>query len=214
MARTGRRPRLPAPGAADATAGFPPDTRAAILAAARAAFASSGLDGASMRAIAAAAGVDAALIHHYYGSKQRLFVAAMEIPFDAAMVRATVMAGPQVDLGERIVRFFLSIWEEPTRRQILVGMVRSAMTDPEAAAMVRRLVIEGAVLPLVAETGITDSAFRATLVGGQLMGLALVRYILCVEPLASAPIDVVVAAVAPAIQRYVSADLDSPPPVR
>ncbi|MGD0862085.1 MAG: TetR family transcriptional regulator [Candidatus Limnocylindrales bacterium] len=203
MVRTGRRPRLSPEDGPDGRSG----TRTAILAAARAGFAARGYDGASTRAIAAAAGVDAALIHHYFGGKQRLFVAAMELPFDPDLVRRTVIAGPREGLGERLVRFFLAMWEEPARRQILVGMVRSAMTDPEAAAMVRRIVVEGAILPLVAETGVTDSAFRATLVGGQLMGLALARYILCVEPMAGASVDAVVAAIAPTIQRYVTADL-------
>ena len=205
MARTGRRPARPA----DEEASASPDTRSSILAAARAGFARSGYDGASTRAIAAAAGVDAALIHHYFGSKQRLFVAAMEIPFDPDAVRREVVGGPRDTVGERIVRFFLDLWEEPVRRQILLGMVRSAMTDPEAAAMVRRLVIEGTVLPLVAETGVTQSAMRATLVGSQLMGLALIRYVLCVEPLAGTPVETVVAAVGPTIQRYVTAPIEA-----
>ncbi len=208
MARTGRRPARPA----DEEASASPDTRSSILAAARAGFALSGYDGASTRAIAAAAGVDAALIHHYFGSKQRLFVAAMEIPFDPDAVRREVVGGPRDTVGERIVRFFLDLWEEPVRRQILLGMVRSAMTDPEAAAMVRRLVIEGTVLPLVAETGVTQSAMRATLVGSQLMGLALIRYVLCVEPLAGSPVETVVAAVGPTIQRYVTAPIEGLPP--
>jgi AcrR family transcriptional regulator len=205
MARTGRRPKH----AADEERAASPDTRAAILAAARAGFARSGYDGASTRAIAAAAGVDAALIHHYFGSKQRLFVAAMELPFDPDAVRRRALAGPPDELGERLVGFFLELWEEPVRRQILLGMVRSAMTDPEAAAMVRRLVVEGAILPLVAETGVTHSALRATLVGSQLMGLALIRYILCVEPMAGAAIETVVAAVGPTIQRYVTDPLEA-----
>jgi AcrR family transcriptional regulator len=208
MARTGRRPKRPA----DENRAASPDTRVAILAAARAGFAQKGYDGASTRAIATAAGVDAALIHHYFGSKQRLFVAAMELPFDPDAVRLRVIAGPREALGERLVKFFLELWEVPVRRQILLGMVRSAMTDPEAAAMVRRTVVEGAVLPLVAETGVTEPALRATLVGSQLMGLALVRYILCVEPLAGASIDAVVVAVGPTIQRYVTGQLEAPAP--
>jgi hypothetical protein len=136
----------------------------------------------------------------------------MEIPFDPDAVRREVVGGPRDTVGERIVRFFLDLWEEPVRRQILLGMVRSAMTDPEAAAMVRRLVIEGTVLPLVAETGVTQSAMRATLVGSQLMGLALIRYVLCVEPLAGTPVETVVAAVGPTIQRYVTAPIEGLPP--
>jgi AcrR family transcriptional regulator len=213
MARTGRRPNSPpdggAVGPADGGAVSHPTTRDSILGAARATFAERGFEGATMREIAAAAGVDQALIHHYFGSKQQLFVAAMELPFDPDGVRATVLAGPRDEIGERIVRFFLGLWEEPVRRQVLLGMVRSATTDPRAAEMVRRFVIEGGVLPLVREAGVTDSAMRATLVGSHLIGLGFVRYILCVEPLASAPIEAVVQAVGPVIGRYMAAPLDA-----
>jgi AcrR family transcriptional regulator len=208
MARTGRRPSRPAEGAEE------PGTasRRAILGAARTAFGELGFEGASMRAIAATAGVDAALIHHYFGSKQQLFVAAMDLPFDIAFVRATVTAGPVEGLGERIARFFLTLWENPIRRPILLGMLRSATTDPAAAAMVRRLFIDNAVLPLAVEAGLPDAEYRATLVGSQLLGLALLRYVLGFEPLASASIDTVVAAIGPTIQRYVSASADELPP--
>jgi AcrR family transcriptional regulator len=201
MARTGRRRNV------DPAA--PSTTRDLILAAARAAFAERGFDGASMRDMAGAAGVDQALIHHYFGSKQQLFVAAMELPFDPDAVRQMVFAGPRDQLGERIVRFFLSLWEEPVRRQVLLGLVRSALTDPGAAEMVRRFVIEGAVLPLVEESGVTDSAMRATLVGSNLMGLGFARYILCVEPLASAPVETLVRAIGPVIGHYLTDTIET-----
>lgn len=205
MARTGRRPNN---GPANGVAGGHGITRDLILAAARAKFAESGFEGSSMREMAAAAGVDQALIHHYFGSKQQLFVAAMELPFDPDAVRAMVLAGPRDQIGERIVRFFLGLWEEPVRRQVLLGMVRSAMTDPRAAEMVRRFVIEGGVLPLVEEAGVTDSAMRATLVGSHLIGLGFARYILCVEPLASTPVESLVRAVGPIIGRYLTDPLE------
>ena len=208
MARTGRRPNI---GSSNGDSPGHATTRDSILAAARAAFAERGFDGASMREIAAAAGVDQALIHHYFGSKQQLFVAAMELPFDPDTVRRVVIAGPRDELGPRIVRFFLGLWEEPVRRQVLLGMLRSAMTDPRAAEMVRRFVIEGGVLPLVQEAGVTDSAMRATLVGSHLMGLGFVRYILCVEPLASAPIESLVQLVGPIIGRYLTDPLQLGP---
>ena len=205
MARTGRRPNG---GSADGEAHGHGTTRAAILAAARAAFAERGFDGAPLREIAASAGVDQALIHHYFGSKQQLFVAATELPFDLGALQAMVHAGPRDELGDRIVRFFLSLWEEPVRRQVLLGMVRSALTDPRAAEMVRRFVIEGGILPLVQEAGATDSAMRATLVGSHLMGLGFARYILCVEPLASAPVESLVRSIGPVIGLYLTMPLD------
>ena len=178
------------------------------MAAARAAFAERGFDGAPLREIAAAAGVDQALIHHYFGSKQQLFVAAMELPFDLGTLQAMVYAGPRDELGDRIARFFLGLWEEPVRRQVLLGMVRSALTDPRAAEMVRRFVIEGGILPLVQEAGATDSAMRATLVGSHLMGLGFARYILCVEPLASAPVESLVRSIGPIIGLYLTMPLE------
>jgi len=205
MARTGRRPNG---GSADSESHGHGTTRAAILAAARAAFAERGFDGAPLREIAAAAGVDQALIHHYFGSKQQLFVAAMELPFDLGTLQAMVYAGPRDELGDRIARFFLGLWEEPVRRQVLLGMVRSALTDPRAAEMVRRFVIEGGILPLVQEAGATDSAMRATLVGSHLMGLGFARYILCVEPLASAPVESLVRSIGPIIGLYLTMPLE------
>lgn len=205
MARTGRRPNG---GSADGEPHGPGTTRAAILAAARAAFAERGFDGAALREIAAAAGVDQALIHHYFGSKQQLFIAAMELPFDLAALQAMVHAGPPEELGGRIVRFFLGLWEEPVRRQVLLGMVRSALTDARAAEMVRRFVIEGGILPLVREAGATDSAMRAALVGSHLIGLGFARYILCVEPLASAPVETLVHSIGPTIGRYLTMPLE------
>jgi|ERR1035437_626476 AcrR family transcriptional regulator len=204
MARTGRRPNN---GPAGGGAGGQSNTRDLILAAARAAFADGGFEGASMRQMAASAGVDQALIHHYFGSKQQLFVSAMELPFDPGAVRAKVFAGPRDQIGERIVRFFLGLWEEPVRRQVLLGMVRSAMTDPRAAEMVRRFVIEGGVMPLIEEAGVTDSAMRATLVGSHLIGLGFARYVLCVEPLASAPVEALARTVGPVIGRYLTEPL-------
>lgn len=210
MARTGRRPS--AGGAADGAAGGSSpggtSTRDAILAAARAVFGAHGYDGASLRVIAAAAGVDPALIHHYFGSKQQLFVAASHMQFEPADVRSMIFAGDRETTGERIVRFFLGLWEDPLRRPIMLGMIRSATTDPEAAAMVKSMIIEGGIMPLVMQAGVTDARLRVTLVASHLMGLAMVRYILCVEPLASAPVETIVAAVAPTIQRYVTGPLE------
>ena len=204
MARTGRRRNIDPAAGGSGGSGPQSTTRDLILGAARAAFAERGFDGASMRHIAGAAGVDQALIHHYFGSKQQLFVAAMQLPFDPDVVRQMVFAGPRDQLGERIVRFFLGLWEEPVRRQVLLGMVRSALTEPRAAEMVRRFVIEGGVLPLVEEARVTDSAMRATLVGSHLMGLGFARYILCVEPLASAPVENLARAVGPIIGHYLT----------
>jgi len=192
--RTGRRP-----GASD--------TRARVLQAARTSFGDRGFDGATIRDIALRAGVDPALVHHYFGSKQQLFVAAMEFPFDLALMVPRLLEGPHDELGGRFVRFFLELWDAPANRPLLLGVVRSASTDPVAAAMFRRLLAEGPFLALARAIERPDAALRATLAGSQLIGLAMARYVVAVEPLASAPSEVLVRALAPTIQRYFTGDL-------
>ncbi len=192
--RTGRRPGSE-------------DTRGRILAAARTSFGEHGFDGTTVRGIAAAAGVDPALVHHYFGSKQQLFVAAMEIPVDFDAVAAAVMAGPPDEIGVRFVRYVLQLWETPAMRGLILGLVRSASTDEVAAAMLRRVLAEGPFFVLTRAIDLPDAPLRATLVGTQVVGLAMARYIVQVEPLASADVETVAKAVGPSIQRYLVGDL-------
>ena len=192
--RTGRRP-----GASD--------TRARVLQAARTSFGERGFDGATIRDIALRAGVDPALVHHYFGSKQQLFVAAMELPFDLALMVSRLLDGPGDELGERFVRLILELWEAPANRSLLLGVVRSASTDPVAAAMLRRLLAEGPFLALARAIDRPDATFRATLAGSQLIGLAMARYVVAVEPLASMSTEVLVRAMGPTMQRYLVGDL-------
>ena len=183
------------------------DTRGEILAAARTAFGEHGFEGTAIRAVAARAGVDPALVHHYFGSKQALFMAAMELPVDFAAMVAQVRSGPAEQQGERFVRAALQLWEEPATRSLLLGIVRSAATDPVAAGMLRRLVTAGPVLALASASDLPDARLRATLAGSQIVGLAIARYVIGVEPLASASIDEVARAIGPTIQRYLTGDI-------
>jgi AcrR family transcriptional regulator len=186
------------------------DTRDRILAAARAIFGERGFDGTTIRAIASAAEVDAALVHHYFGSKQQLFVAAMELPVDLGEAAPRLMAGPPEELGARIVRFVLELWGTPASRSLMLGVVRSASTDPSAAAMLRRILAEGPFAALAQATDRPDAALRANLVGSQLVGLAMARYIVAVEPLASASDDTIAGAVGPTLTRYLIGDIAPP----
>lgn len=183
------------------------DTRGRILDAARVTFGEHGFDGATIRDVAARAGVDAALVHHYFGTKQRLFVAAMEIPVDFAVVAPWLLEGPRDAVGERFVGFTLDLWERPEVRPLLLGLVRSATTDPVAAAMMRRLIEEGPLLAIATALDRPDARLRASLAGSQFIGLLLARFVVGVEPLASAERELVVAAVGPTIQRYLVGDL-------
>jgi AcrR family transcriptional regulator len=193
-ARTGRRP-----GASD--------TRERILGAARAIFAELGFDGTTIRAVAVRAGVDPALVHHYFGSKQQLFVAAMELPVDLAADVPRVLDGPPNELGKRIARFVLDLWEQPRTRPLMFGLIRSATTDPVAAGMLRGVLEEGPFAAIAKATDRPDADLRATLIGSQLIGLALARYIVKVEPMASLPREALVEAIGPTLQRYLVGEL-------
>jgi AcrR family transcriptional regulator len=193
-ARTGRRPGSP-------------DTRDLILEAARDVFAQRGYDGATVRGVAAQAGVDPALLYHYFGSKQQLFVAAMDIPYDWQTALPVILSGPADQMGQRLVRFILTLWESPRTQPLFLGAVRSAATDPVAAAMVRGLLAEGPFTALATVIGAPDGDLRAMLAASHVMGVALLRYILRVEPIASADIETLVGIISPAIQRYLAGDL-------
>jgi len=183
------------------------DTRATTLGAARAIFAERGYDGTTIRAVALRAGVDPALVHHYFGSKQQLFVAAMELPVDLEADVPRVLAGPPDELGRRIAGFVLDLWELPATRPLLLGLVRSATTDPVAAAMLRGVLEDGPFAALARATNRPDADLRATLVGSQLIGLAMARYIVKVEPMASLPRETLVDAIGPTLQRYLVGEL-------
>jgi AcrR family transcriptional regulator len=178
------------------------DTRARILDAAQAAFGERGFDGASIRDIASRAGVDPALVHHYFGTKQRLFIAAMRFPVDVSEVVPRLLAGGGPGVGERFVRFVVELWDRPEVRPMLLGVVRSASTDEVAAGMMRQLLAEGPLLALASAVPGEDAKLRATLAGSQLIGLVLARYIVRVEPLASMTPDDVASAIGPVIERY------------
>ena len=182
-------------------------TRADILAAATASFAESGYDRATIRAIAARAEVDPALVIHYFGSKEALFTEALQLPLQPGEVFARgIAAGPE-QLGATIVRTFLEAWEPPEMRVRLMAMLRSALTNDAAMGMIRDLLVREVFGPITAALGVPDAQLRATLVGSQFVGLAVMRYIGRLEPLASASVDELVAAIGPTVQRYLTGDL-------
>jgi len=182
----------------------PSNTRDEILAAARRLFAQRGFQGTTMRGIAAEAGVNAALVHHYYGNKEQLLIAAMNLPLNPAVVIEQLRdAGPREQIGERIVRFFVRTWRDPSTGQPLQALLRAAAaTDTSATSM--RQFLENVMVPRVA--GLLDvPPLRVTGAFSQLIGFALAGTIIRVEPLASASEDDLVALLAPTIQRYLDA---------
>jgi AcrR family transcriptional regulator len=183
-----------------------PDTRAGILAAARSAFSELGYDGASIRRIAADAAVDPALVHHYFGSKDRLFLAALELPFDPAQLAPQIAAGGLDGFGERLVRAFLAVWDSPAGAAG-AALLRSAAHHEWAGRLLREFLVSRVAVPVLGSLGISDPAARGSLVASQILGLAMARYLLRVEPLASMPPDAVAALIGPTIQRYLTVDL-------
>ncbi|MEW2356336.1 TetR family transcriptional regulator [Spirillospora sp. NPDC029432] len=178
----------------------PTETREAILAAARELFAAKGYDGASLRAIARTAGVDPALVHHFFGNKEGVFVAAMRFPVDPSELVPKIMATPRDRLGETMVRVFLSVWEDADRRAPILAMLRSAMTNEQAATMMRQFVTS-ALFGRAAEThGIP--MLRLNAAAGQMVGVMIFRYVLRVEPIASASSEELVELLSPAVQHY------------
>ena len=180
-----------------------PDTRAAILEAARALFATGGMSGTSVRSIAAEAGVDAALVHHYFGTKDDLFVAALELPVDPRERLAGVIALGPDGAGERMLRVFLSVWDDPELRLPLLGLTRG-MLDPTGQRLLRDGFLPAVLEPVGVALGIERPEVRMPLVASQVLGLILTRYVLEVEPIASMPAEDLVAVYAPTIQRYLT----------
>ncbi len=196
MARTGRRP-----GASR--------TRDAILEAARREFGQHGYDRATIRGVARGAGVDPALVHYFFGTKAELFAAAMELPVNPAELAQTLLAGEPERIGERLIATFLSVWDHGDNRDVFIGRLRSAVTDEQAATLLREFAMRELFGRVAAALGTPDAELRANLVFSQIFGLAVARYILRIEPLASTPGELVAAAVGPTVQRYITGDLDA-----
>jgi AcrR family transcriptional regulator len=196
MARTGRRP-----GASG--------TRDAILEAARREFGQHGYDRATIRGVARGAGVDPALVHYFFGTKAELFAAAMELPVNPAELAQTLLAGEPERIGERLIATFLSVWDHGDNRDVFIGLLRSAVTDEQAATLLREFAMRELFGRVAAALGTPDAELRANLVFSQIFGLAVARYILRIEPLASTPGELVAAAVGPTVQRYITGDLDA-----
>ncbi len=189
-------------------------TREAILDAARARFAAHGYDGATIRRIAADAGVDPALVHHYFGTKERLFAAAVRLPVvPGELIGSALAAGagdPGGSLGERLVMTALSAWDVAEFRDTFLGLLRSAATSEQALIMLREFVTEAIVGRLSAAAKTADPAearYRAALVASQVVGLGIARQVLGLEPLAGAGRAELAAAVGPTLDRYLSGDL-------
>ncbi|HKN99273.1 MAG TPA: TetR family transcriptional regulator [Pseudonocardiaceae bacterium] len=181
------------------------DTRAALIAAAREVFAEQGYQGATVRAIAARAGVDAAMVNHWFGGKQGLFAAIVELPFDPSALIDAVTAGGVDTLAERVIRTFVTLWDTHQGR---FAALMLSVANQELAAKSFADFFSGTVFRVIADaTGSDRPALRGALCASQIAGLGIMRYVLKLEPIASADVEELVTMIAPNVQRYLTADL-------
>ena len=195
--RSGRRPGSP-------------DTREEILDAARDAFAADGFERSSIRRIAADAGVDPALVHHYFGTKDKLFLAAVEAPFNPGEMIPQVFSHGRDNIGEHLVRTFIGIWDSPVGNRA-AAFLRSAITHPQMSKLVEQFLTTQVIRKGLSELDdqIDYVDLRGGLVASQLLGLALTRYILKVDALVSLSVDELVDLYAPTFDRYINMDVSS-----
>lgn len=191
--RTGRRPGTS-------------DTREQIALAARSLFAESGYERTTFRRIAAAAGVDPALVVHFYGSKENLFRQVMQLPEGVSNALVAIAERPDDEMGRRLAEAVINALENPATRPIVLGRIRSASSHPDAAALVRETVTRDLSRLTRAITEDRPDA-RAVLIGAHVVGIALARYVVLVEPLASLPPEEVIDLIAPTFQRYLAEPL-------
>jgi AcrR family transcriptional regulator len=185
-----------------------PDTRGQILAAARRSFADKGFGRTTIRGVAGDADVDPALVHHYFGSKDDLFLAALDIPVDPRVLVPGVFEAGVAGAGERLVRLFVSVWDDPHARLPLIALVRSGLAQEAPESLLQSGLLRLVLGPMRSALPSQEADRRVELVLSQLVGLVVARYLLALEPLASMPADELVAWVAPNVQRY----LDGPLP--
>lgn len=188
MAAAGRRPG-------------PTTTDAAILAAARELFGEVGYRATTIRGVAEAAGVNQALVRHFFGSKQQLFMAALQFPAEPLQEMAATLSGaPRDELGERMVRVFVRAWRNPATSRQLQAVFRSAATDEQGAAMARRMVEDMVIPTVTGRLGVEPGLVAAAL--AQLLGFGFLSSIVRAEPLASLDEESAVELLAPVVQHY------------
>lgn len=180
------------------------DTRELILEAARAEFSAQGFDATSVRAVARRAGVDPGLVRHYFADKPGLLAASLELPIDPTKVLARVAEPGPDGVGVRVVLAFCEVWDEPAHTERLIAVIRSALAGARADDLAKSLLLGPMFGTLAQRCGATDPARAAAQAVSQMVGLAVMRYVWRVEPLASAAPDELAATYGPTLQRYLT----------
>jgi AcrR family transcriptional regulator len=183
------------------------DARERILANARELFARNGIDKTSIRAIAAASGVDSALVHHYFGTKQQLFTAAIKLPIDPMTILVPLRDTPVEELGHVLPSILLPLWDSEMGAA-LIATIRSLLAGSDVSLIRSFLqeIITAEVAPRI-DNPPGSGRLRVQFVASQLVGVVMARYIIGLEPFASLPAERVAATIAPTLQRYLTGDL-------
>jgi AcrR family transcriptional regulator len=191
-------------------------TSDAILEAARAQFATRGYQGATIRGIAADAGVDPALVHHFYGTKDALFAAAMRMPVvPSEAIAAALASAPAAGVGTHLVKSALTLWESDGVREAFLGLLGSAVASEQAMGILREFVADSILTTIARAPGLADLSraeadYRVSLVATQVLGLALTRLVIGLPMVAGASIDELAASVGPTVDRYLTGDVAIP----
>lgn len=186
------------------------DTREQILTAAGEEFGERGFHGASMRAVARRAGVDPALVHHYFDGKEDLFVAAVGLPTSPSKIVDRVLAAGRDGAAEQLVLALLTVWGDLSARRRLVALFGALTSSDMSRRAVREFVSTQLLVPVTEGLEVDEPRRRASLVGSQMVGLGVARYVVRLEPLAGASVAQVVADVAPTVHRYLFDPLPQP----
>lgn len=182
-------------------------TRQAILDAARASFNQNGYDRATIRDVAKRARVDPALVHHFFGSKQNLFAASMDLPFEPTPIIEKVIQGDLDSLGDRMARTFFAVWDAHAEGNPIVALIRSATSNEQAGSMLREFITTEIVGRITKGLRLSSPQLRAGLIASQMIGAAFIRYVIRLEPIASMSSADLARLIAPTLQRYVTEDV-------
>lgn len=178
------------------------DSRERIIAAAVDEFGAQGYDGATVRSIAARAGVDSALVHHYFGTKADLFAEAVGIPLRPDIDVPGIVAGPREEVGARLVRYVLEAFEQPDVRRRGILLIRTAIGSRLTAPLLAGFLSRELIGRIAKTLDVPDADLRASLVASQIAGLLVTRHVMGIAPLAAASVDDLVERVGPTVQRY------------
>jgi AcrR family transcriptional regulator len=178
-------------------------SRTDVLDAARSLFAEVGFERATIRGIASRAGVDPALVHHFFGTKNDLLHATLVLPFDPVSVFAVMDEHPG-DEGRALVARVLQLWGQPQVREQFTALLRVAVSREEAKVALRDLLTRELLRRLERQVGTNDATMRAALVASQLAGLAMTRFVIGIRPIATSSDAQLVEAIGPTIQRYLT----------